>query len=238
MDALGEIRDIQAIKPLIAALRDENDHVSAWNGAVDALVKIGVPAVDALIVSLKDKDKWVRSQAVSALGNIGDTRAIEPLIEALKEDEGYGYVREAAANALVKIGLPAVDALIVVLKDKDKWVRWWAVHALRDIGSTRAVEPLLVALKDEDSSVQSATTYALGDIRDPIAVEPLIVTLKDRDWEVQCGAAEALGEISDARSLDAVTKLMQEADGSLKISCFLAAKEAIEKIRQAQEQKK
>ena len=44
----------------------------------------------------------MRMAAVEALGGIGDARAIEPLIAALK-DENY-YVRESAARLLEKIG--------------------------------------------------------------------------------------------------------------------------------------
>ena len=50
---------------------------------------------------MKDKDEYVRWRVVWALEDIGDARAIEPLIHALKdEDEDF---REVAKEALEKI---------------------------------------------------------------------------------------------------------------------------------------
>ena len=54
-----------------------------------------------LIEALNDKYGDFRLEAARALGNIGDSRAIEPLIEALKDEDNY--VREAARAALEKI---------------------------------------------------------------------------------------------------------------------------------------
>src|SRR5450759_2332909 len=62
------------------------------------------------------KDPAVRRAAAEALGQIGDARAVEPLIAALK-DESWG-VRRAAAEALGQIGdARAAEPLIAALKD-------------------------------------------------------------------------------------------------------------------------
>jgi HEAT repeat protein len=51
------------------------------------------------------------------LGEIGDPRAVDPLIEALKDE--YSRVRSSAARALGEIGDPkAVDPLTEALKDE------------------------------------------------------------------------------------------------------------------------
>ena len=42
-----------------------------------------------------------KTMAAVALGNIGDERAVEPLVEALEDEDEY--VREAAEGALEKI---------------------------------------------------------------------------------------------------------------------------------------
>jgi HEAT repeat protein len=57
--------------------------------------------VKGLIKALKHKDKWVRFGAADALGHIGDDRAVEPLAEALKDEDGD--VHKAAATAFEKI---------------------------------------------------------------------------------------------------------------------------------------
>jgi len=56
----------------------------------------------------------VRASAASALANLGDRRAVEPLIALLREDD-LGHARGAAAWALGELGdaraLPALRAL-------------------------------------------------------------------------------------------------------------------------------
>ena len=57
--------------------------------------------VKGLIKALRHKDRRVRSEAAEALGEIGDKRAVEPLIQALKDE--YWDVRLRAEKALEKI---------------------------------------------------------------------------------------------------------------------------------------
>ena len=57
--------------------------------------------IERLIKKLRDKDGKVRSSAAETLGEIGDPRAVKPLIAALG-DEDWG-VRESVAKALKKI---------------------------------------------------------------------------------------------------------------------------------------
>lgn len=82
--------DSRAIKPLISVL-NEYDHVLC-KAAKGALVKIGEPAVEPLISLVKDKNMKRRTVAVEVLGNIGNYRAIGPLIEVREDKE----VRNAA----------------------------------------------------------------------------------------------------------------------------------------------
>jgi len=90
--------------------------------AVDAIARIGAPAVPALIQSLSDPDPGVRTQAARALARMGDTAkpALPELIQALRDpDEG---VRIAATKALGQMGptaAPALPALIDLLKTPD-----------------------------------------------------------------------------------------------------------------------
>ncbi|MER3501614.1 MAG: PBS lyase [Candidatus Fervidibacterota bacterium] len=114
-----------------ALLRHEDRKI-----AIEALVKIGEPAVEPLIEALRDRDWEVRWAAAYALGKIGKP-AVEPLIEALRDRDGK--VRRAAADALGAIGdARAVEPLIEALRDRDWEVREAAVNALGKI----AVEAL------------------------------------------------------------------------------------------------
>ncbi len=127
-------------------------------------------------------------------------RDVQGLIKVLgyKKDD---KVRQAAVEALVKIGAPAVEPLIAALKKDEEWyVRKTAAEALGQIGDVRAVEPLIVALKEGD--MRRVSAEALGKIGDTRAVEPLIATLKDKDSDVCKAAAEALGKIGDDRAIE------------------------------------
>jgi HEAT repeat protein len=114
IDALVKIakKDLGVVDKLINALRDKDSDVRggiAWalgkigwkpgndeerilyyiaNGDWNECVKMGGVAVEFLIERLKDKDSYVRRSVAEALGKIGDSRAVEALIEALKDLEG------------------------------------------------------------------------------------------------------------------------------------------------------
>jgi len=139
-DALGQIRDVRAVKILIAVLEDENSSDRTQDLVAGALVSIGTPAVEPLIAVLKDKDPLVRMQAAYALGRIKDARAVGPLIGALKDENPI--VRMQAADALGQTkDVHAVEPLMAALKDKDSLVRAQAADALGQIEEVRAVKP-------------------------------------------------------------------------------------------------
>lgn len=116
-EALGRIGDVSAVEPLIQTLEDESILVQCE--ASDALVRIGEPSVEPLIQVLNNEHSDVRRDAVIALGEIagkiGSARAIEELIQALKDKEEG--VRLSVVTALVKIeDARAVEALNNALK--------------------------------------------------------------------------------------------------------------------------
>jgi HEAT repeat protein len=156
-----------AVEPLIAALTDwdVNDAV------MKALCEIGAPAVDQLIATLKvvGERGLVRWLAVEALGKIGDARAVDPLIAALKDEDSN--VRKNAAEALGKIGnARVVDPLIAALKDENRDVQKNAVEALGKIGDARAVEPLITALENE-KVLRKASAIALVNIYKTVPID-------------------------------------------------------------------
>ena len=155
--------------------------------------------VQGLIFALKHKDPAVQYDAAEALGDLRDARAVGPLITALKNDELSG-VRWKAAEALSKIGAPAVEALIGALQHHDDDVRWKAAIALGEIGDPRAVGPLIALLCDEDRFVKGRAAHALGLIGE-VAVDPLIHALQEGDGNLRWGAAIALGKIRDTRAV-------------------------------------
>ena len=104
---------------------------SAGGGAARAQKSPIEAAVDGLLVALKDPVEDVRCQAAWALGRAGKARAVEALIEALKDSPA---VRRQAIRALGQIGDPrALPALNAALKDDDTRVRRYAAKAIARI---------------------------------------------------------------------------------------------------------
>jgi HEAT repeat protein len=83
---------------------------------------------------------------------IGDPRAIDPLVAALRDY--YAHVRETSATALGRIGDPrAIDPLVAALRDAYPEVRQAAAGALGEIGGA-AVGPLIAVFDDPGSRAE------------------------------------------------------------------------------------
>ena len=218
-EALGFIGDVKAIEPLIQALRDDDNRVR--EESMEALRKIGVPSIEVLAKVLNDRNNQVRKHAAQALGEIKDARAVESLIQVLKDSDSD--VLGEAVSALEKIGIASVVPLIRALKDMDSQVRKLATVALGEIRDTRAVEPLIQVLSDNDSNVRGGAADALSKIRDIRAVEPLIQFLKDNDSNVRCKAAMALGKIGDAKASEPLIRaLLYDTDSEVRKNAAMA----------------
>jgi HEAT repeat protein len=136
--------------------------------------------VNGLIRALDyHKNKNIQIEAIEALGELGDKRAVEPLISRLlTSNEGYNH-REyhALIHALGNIGdvraiKPLIDAYEFGPKDD-------VVESLVKIG-TPVVEPLIFALlKQNDRSIKVCAVRALGKIGDRRAVKPLVYAYKE-----------------------------------------------------------
>ena len=110
---------------------------------------------------------FVRADVAYALGEIGDKRAVEPLIQFLKDGYREEY-KEAAAIALGKIGDErAVEPLIHAFKKNKNWgVRKAVATSLGKIGNKNAIEFLILALRDEDQEDREILAEALGETGD------------------------------------------------------------------------
>jgi HEAT repeat protein len=145
----------------------------------DRCVQIGASAVEPLIAAIEDQDQNTRRAAATALGQIGDRRAVKPLAAVLKDKSNSDDVRQAAIQALGQIGdAHAVKPLIAALKHggNDDNVRRAAAEALGQIGDASAVKSLGIALKYKSLEVRKAAVQALGQIGAP-AIEPLTAAL-------------------------------------------------------------
>ncbi len=120
--------------------------------------------VSDLIERLHDEDIDVCIDAINALGQLGDTAAIEPLITSLINDPD-GDVKTAVVTALGAIGSSDVVPHLIKIahtspenlawENEGDWDSWWdmqreAVKALGNMKAEEAVPTLVTLLKDED----------------------------------------------------------------------------------------
>src|SRR5262245_60803390 len=87
--------------------------------------------------------------------------------------------RAYAADALQKIGVPALKVLHVLLNDHRRPdVAWSAAGIIAKIGDRSSVTYLIQALTHPGAEVRAKATKALAQIPDPRALEPLIRLLE------------------------------------------------------------
>lgn len=122
---------------------------------IDALVRIGSPAVEPLIAAFyKSQRPYQRQNALYALKRINDFRILNFLIN-------------------------------VLFKESDSNLRMWAAQGLGDSLQQAAIAPLLVSLeKEQDVQVLAYVMMSLGKLRAQQAIDPLIETLKDKKLSI------------------------------------------------------
>jgi len=212
--ALGKIGDTIAVEPLIQVLKDGESDIRFW--AAWALGNIqDKRALICLIQAFKDKDKKVRWKAADALGEMGDKRAVIPLIRVLKDEYEDTIVKWAVVEALGKIGgKRSVPSLMKALRDSD--LRKKTANALLKIGEP-ALKPLIQALEDRSWEIRIKAVEILEEMGDKRAVRPLILTLKrEEDWLLRAKAAIAIWKIMDNISMvKPLIRDLKEAKGMI-----------------------
>jgi HEAT repeat protein len=205
-----------AIPFLIEAFADENKEIRAT--VTEIIGGIGSDAVEPLMQALRDPRNNLVSGAASALGKIGDTRAVPALIPVLSANRsGTGI---AAAEALGYLGdSQSVDALITALNSRDSNLQSGAARALGYIGDERAVSVLIESMASEDYSVRRIAIDALIGIGEP-SVPYLLKALLHHVREVRSGAAECF------RQMDYTPATVQE-----QINLTIANEEWLEAVR-------
>jgi HEAT repeat protein len=102
VEALGKLKDPRAVDTLIAVVTGKGRPANAR--------KVPVCGVESAELDVEEME--VQTFAIGGLAEIGDDRAIDPLIRALKDTR----LRAAAAAALGKMGLRVAAPLLAAMK--------------------------------------------------------------------------------------------------------------------------
>jgi len=133
--SLRGMQDTRIVEPLLVALQDQDRIVRKI--AMESLGTLGDIPISRLVSLLRHKDKEIRQGAGRALAAIGGNRTSTVLANALLWDH-RPWVRESAADALVKLGDQALPVLAEALRHDDPGIQQLARTALRRIGTVRA----------------------------------------------------------------------------------------------------
>lgn len=193
--ALGELGGSAAESRLTRAVKDAKAPPKVRRSSAEGLGKMhSAAAVPALIDALRGPDADLRQGAAVALGAIGDPRAGDALLAALKDSNFY--VRLEADRALKKLRSRSRTELTTKLRDPSPRVREEAVEQLGAFGAS-VVPTLIPLLADDDEKVRRTAGSTLARFRDAESVESVARALDDKSPLVREGAAGVLGDVGD-----------------------------------------
>ena len=145
--SLGQLNNPQAIMPLVLLLGHKD--ASVQRAAIHALVNLSPSSFEALLAALDNPERLIRKGAVTALGKLGDERAVMPLIQVLHHNDMT--VRQKAILALKNIGgTTALAALTEALQDSNALIRRAVLQAINELDWQEAEDgPLILVAEDE-----------------------------------------------------------------------------------------
>src|SRR4051794_26598843 len=207
-----------AVDPLIALLTGSSHHPArAWAANVLGEVR-AQRAFPVLVRALNDQDDEVRGKAATALGRLGDRRAIHHLLEHLLTDPAP-FVRVRIASTLGQFGGPEViDRLVHALRDPAWWVRMRSVEALEQIGPA-AEGPLLVALDDPDATIRGRAAAALERLGVPESLVRMI-----EKGENSAEASDMLVRLSVGGARELLVELMRHSSPAVRQAVITAVR--------------
>lgn len=183
-----------------------------WWKRAEAAEKLGLmlsgKATKPLIDRMSDPMPEVRVRAAQALGNIGTTESLRPLVLALKDAGRWSAIR--VAGMLISAGDDAVDVLLEEFDRLPDHARISAIDIFGRIKSLRATPLLRGLLADPNADVRARAAYALGMLGDPTAASSLMERLKDKEWSVRSMAAKALGRLRESGSIPALAGALSD----------------------------
>ncbi len=171
------------ICPLTAAAEDTGcaeDDAKCWIGALEE------EGADSM-------------QAAMALGRLQAATAIPVLIKTFESKDEY--LATMAVHSLVKIGSPAVPALVEATQSSGANTRKYSIYALGRIGDGSVVMAVAKLAVDPDKDVRINAARSLGRLKNKSGLLVLNHMLQDKSRTVRIEAIRAIGELPDVKEI-------------------------------------
>jgi HEAT repeat protein len=231
IEALGRLR-AEAASDRLAAIAEAGDPFLAF-AALDALSLTGDARVGARLVPLLAVDS-LRDAAARALSELGDERAVAPLIQALNASPNAGTAVIAAVDAiavrLANEGIP-VDgtvrdtlspsghAHVLALVRDGQTADAAAVRLLGWMGGDETLAALGELMRNPAVSAAAVESLVRHGER---AVPALIDALGAEEYEVRAAAIGALGRIGSRRATEPLVRILDDVPTAVAVCGALA----------------
>ncbi len=184
-----------------------------------------MPQLADLLANLQSKDVATIKKALDQLGDLGDARAIPPLLQILKNTTEEEII-ESILWTLSRIAPPEI--LVKLLNSNEKIIIE-VLDALGRCPAPEAVDPIIPFLTHKNNEIRAMATWALGKIHANKTYNLLINLLKtDQDPSVRANAAWAIGKFEKPESIPVLSDLKtQEQDDQV----LFNLEEALEHLR-------
>ena len=166
-------------------------------------------SVEALILATEDPDWSVRWDAVNALGELKDQRAVPALVKrALYDENPHPQWRSLwALTAVDREGTETIPLFLSALKDPDPVVVHNAALGLAFFNQPEARPALLKGLKDPETFRRWESVFSLRNVGNAEVVQaliPLLSAATESDVGIRGEAALALGAIGGEDAVQAL----------------------------------
>ena len=228
--ALGKLKDDRAVEPLIAELRQDHRPLAQFS-AVTTLQELGDGRAIEPLIAVLGRTSF-EPAVLEALGHIGDSRVLNPLVQALRL--GSVHVRHTAVHALIRLHhrMPADTRTKIVCRLREIYendtaryllacvhegqhsVKRNAITVMGWMGDVNAIDAL-VAVFDESCKEEIVTAFALMQRE---AVPRLLDHLRHAPDELREGIVRALGEIGDRKAVHGLVLLAADSNGRVRQS--------------------
>jgi|GEM_PF-3216478 len=233
---IGKQNDPRVINALLKALEDESPRVRIAT-AHSLTVYKNPRMVEPLIKALNDtsgKAEYngmhpVGAYAAYTLGEMGDERAVAPLIECLKSPEPR--IRSYAKMALTALGKEnsikqevkkLTPLYLENLKSSSVEIVENSVYWVMEFHIREAIPLLNGLINNKEPIIKKTASMALWEMGDKSSLPFVIKALKDPEPYVRSYSVKTVGRLGDKSHLPDIMNLLRDEDISVRTSALCA----------------